>query len=1195
MPRSRSTAVERTWPTMTETDRFPVLLEDERRPGGGAQRGRPDRLGRAGPRARARARGPRPRARAARPRSRAGRSPRGRSPAAPRGRARARCGPRGRSGGGVGVVVDRVQRAAARRREPRGLAADVERSSSSRARSSIARPRASAAWTARDRGSERRGDVVEHGRELGEHGRRGLPDHPARVGREDERADDQRDAAADQRVERAGELDARSGGRSVPTSAAETAACWANIWPEPSSSATAIESATTSAELPPARAEPDHEQVRDRDPERHAEDDLERAAAALRPVRPSVIIAETGREERRGWPTTPWRSPRRSSRRSSTCRIERAAWRNRSARVRADRRERSAASSSRGCARSESVRGGSATPSMLAAPRAPARGDLLSTTLAPLVSYARDLRLKSNVRAADRRQDGVRTGVARLKSPPGVADTQGEPDPPCRPGTGPLPPSSCARSRPASSPSAWSAPASTPPPWAPARSRRTKRRPRAPTAAAVETARRRRPPSRPPRPRHPVPVAGRDRRRGHARGHPAAAPRHADADDPRPPRPPRRRPCSPAQTATPQQPADHAGAPNLGVDKGAPRAERPSRTAPRARPASAPPASSASAMPQPQPLLETVSSPPAATTPTSTAPSATTPPPRPSARTGSHPVQPGLLARDPRAGPDRRPELLHREVPHPAVPAPDLPGRRHPVRHPLGGPGRDQRDRDRLRPQPEHLLRRRARLDAVHAPTWDMYGVDANGDGQKDPFNPVDAIFAAARYLRAAGADEDLYRAIFAYNHADWYVESVLMRARVIGGLPADLVGSLTGLTQGRFPVAAKATYAGALSDEERAKRFEPGRTPRRSSSPTPPAARSTSSAAGRAGGRRPRRPDHPHGPLRKLGRFVELQDTYGNTYLYAGLRGRRDLPGPRAAQGPQARARPARGRRRPKRAASRTKQADVTPRREGPLEDRQGREAGRAGQGAPAASAPRCPRRCRPRSGCSPTRPARTPSRPAAATSSRPGVEDRGLTIDGRRLDPKDYVAKPLKKGARVIAGTVLGRIGRTSSDARPARALRDPPGRPRRPADRPEADPRRLEAARVDRDLPLQEAQPVLRRRRRGALDRPDHADEQGGAPAPRAPQPEHRHLRVRPPRHRHGPDRPPRARHARVPRRLRPEADGHLAAAAATAPTRHRATCPSTPPAPRSTSARSTGSSSTPPPRARARSPTSRSSAC
>ena len=95
--------------------------------------------------------------------------------------------------------------------------------------------------------------------------------------------------------------------------------------------------------------------------------------------------------------------------------------------------------------------------------------------------------------------------------------------------------------------------------------------------------------------------------------------------------------------------------------------------------------------------------------------------------------------------------------------------------------------------------------------TWKMYGVDANGDKKKDPFNPVDAIFGAARYLKAAGGDKDIKRAIFAYNHADWYVQSVLMRAKLIGGLPADLVGSLTGLTQGRFPVAAKSTYASEI------------------------------------------------------------------------------------------------------------------------------------------------------------------------------------------------------------------------------------------------------------------------------------------------------------------------------------------------------------------------------------------------
>ena len=68
--------------------------------------------------------------------------------------------------------------------------------------------------------------------------------------------------------------------------------------------------------------------------------------------------------------------------------------------------------------------------------------------------------------------------------------------------------------------------------------------------------------------------------------------------------------------------------------------------------------------------------------------------------------------------------------------------------------------------------------------SWKTYGVDANDDGRKDPYNPVDAIFAAARYLKAAGADKDIRKAIFAYNHADWYVDSVMLRAKLIGGLP---------------------------------------------------------------------------------------------------------------------------------------------------------------------------------------------------------------------------------------------------------------------------------------------------------------------------------------------------------------------------------------------------------------------------
>src|SRR5947209_4616345 len=92
--------------------------------------------------------------------------------------------------------------------------------------------------------------------------------------------------------------------------------------------------------------------------------------------------------------------------------------------------------------------------------------------------------------------------------------------------------------------------------------------------------------------------------------------------------------------------------------------------------------------------------------------------------------------------------------------------------------------------------------------TWKTWGVDANGDGVADPYNPVDAIFSAARYLHAAGASKNLGQAIFSYNHAWWYVQSVELRAKLIGGMPDGLIGALTGLVQGHFPVAAKARYA---------------------------------------------------------------------------------------------------------------------------------------------------------------------------------------------------------------------------------------------------------------------------------------------------------------------------------------------------------------------------------------------------
>ena len=48
--------------------------------------------------------------------------------------------------------------------------------------------------------------------------------------------------------------------------------------------------------------------------------------------------------------------------------------------------------------------------------------------------------------------------------------------------------------------------------------------------------------------------------------------------------------------------------------------------------------------------------------------------------------------------------------------------------------------------------------------TWAAFGVDANHDGRRDPYDPADAIAAAARYLSASGAPADWERAVRTYN-----------------------------------------------------------------------------------------------------------------------------------------------------------------------------------------------------------------------------------------------------------------------------------------------------------------------------------------------------------------------------------------------------------------------------------------------
>src|SRR5205085_12546719 len=57
----------------------------------------------------------------------------------------------------------------------------------------------------------------------------------------------------------------------------------------------------------------------------------------------------------------------------------------------------------------------------------------------------------------------------------------------------------------------------------------------------------------------------------------------------------------------------------------------------------------------------------------------------------------------------------------------------------------------------------------------------ADGDGIADPWNPQDAVFAAARYLAASGGHHALSRAILSYNHAQRYVDAVLQLSQTFG------------------------------------------------------------------------------------------------------------------------------------------------------------------------------------------------------------------------------------------------------------------------------------------------------------------------------------------------------------------------------------------------------------------------------
>jgi Transglycosylase SLT domain len=318
--------------------------------------------------------------------------------------------------------------------------------------------------------------------------------------------------------------------------------------------------------------------------------------------------------------------------------------------------------------------------------------------------------------------------------------------------------------------------------------------------------------------------------------------------------------------------------------------------------------------------------------------------------------------------------------------------------------------------------------------TWAAYGVDANNDGTKDPYNPVDAICAAARYLRAAGGDKDIRQAIFAYNHADWYVDEVLLGANQYGKLPDALVGSLTGLTEGaHFPVAADARYADDLNDAAALARSTTQR-------------KAAGNAADVISSDASRRSINIYSSLNapvvavndgvikkmgdnsKLGKYAVLQDAYGNQYTYAHLGSiEKTHPVPRQ-QGLSS-----------KDFKLETPNKDSTPSTPATAGDNSAKGAAKPGKSSAAStSAGANSENARQRLFALPQRSGNSGNSGVTGQldqllgRSVPGYETfKSAFSNSLQFDSNTMTLKPLKVGSKVTGGTVIGRVGQP--DAQP------------------------------------------------------------------------------------------------------------------------------------------------------------------
>ena len=228
------------------------------------------------------------------------------------------------------------------------------------------------------------------------------------------------------------------------------------------------------------------------------------------------------------------------------------------------------------------------------------------------------------------------------------------------------------------------------------------------------------------------------------------------------------------------------------------------------------------------------------------------------------------------------------------------------------------------------------------------------------------------------------------------------MRARVISGLPADLVGSLTGLTQGHFPVHARARYADDLAERDLRRlgkkvRREPQRGQDRQLERPPPLDQHLR-AARRSGDRHQRR---RHQEDRREQEARSLHHPAGRLrqplHVRAPRQGLEALPGAEELRRP---ARPRRVPRRPRAAAGGPAQADARRR-------------------APAASARR--QRPRPRRLRAGLRRRAPPTGVAAAGRAREGAPVRRPEPPGQPRDRRGDRAAARRGRLRGLQGLLL------------------------------------------------------------------------------------------------------------------------------------------------------------------------------